>query len=103
MTGKSSKKGNTTRQRALVTGASAGIGAAFAERLAQSGYDLIIVARDRQRLEKLADKLRQSDGVQVEVLSADLTDPTELHIVERVVSDGSLDLLVNNAGFGTYG
>lgn len=103
MAGKSGKKGHATRQRALVTGASAGIGAIFAERLAQSGYDLIIVARDRQRLEKLADKLRQSDNVQVEVLSADLTDPTELHVVERVVSDGNLDLLLNNAGFGTYG
>lgn len=91
------------RQRALITGASAGIGEAFAERLSQSGYDLVIVARDRQRLEKLAEKLQHSDNVQVEVLSADLTDPTELSVVERVVSDGNLDLLVNNAGFGTYG
>jgi len=97
------KKGSSRRRKALVTGASAGIGAAFAERLAQSGYDLVIVARDRQRLEKLADKLQHGDNAQVEVLSADLTDPTELHIVERVISDGSLDLLVNNAGFGTYG
>ncbi len=99
--GATKKKSN--RQRALVTGASAGIGAAFAEKLAQAGYDLVIVARDRQRLEKLADKLQQADRVSVEVLPADLTDPTELHIVERVIADNALDLLVNNAGFGTYG
>lgn len=98
-----SPKEKSSRKRALVTGASAGIGEAFAEKLAQSGYDLIVVARDRQRLEKLAEKLQHSDNAQVEVLSADLTDPTELHVVERVVSDGNLDLLVNNAGFGTYG
>lgn len=98
-----SRKSGSKRQRALVTGASAGLGAAFAERLTQSGYDVVLVARDRQRLETLAEKLQSSDGVQAEVLAADLTDPTELHLVERAVAAGGLDLLINNAGFGTYG
>jgi short-subunit dehydrogenase len=98
-----SKKARESRRRALVTGASAGIGAAFAERLSQEGYDLIVVARNRHRLETLAQRLHDSDGTQVEVLSADLTDPTELRVVERVIGGSDLDLLVNNAGFGTVG
>jgi hypothetical protein len=87
----------------LVTGASAGIGAAFTERLARDGYDLIIVARDRERLEARAQQLHQSCGAQVEVLPADLTEPSELRIVEDVVAGAQLDMLVNNAGFGTVG
>ena len=101
--GISSKKGASARRRALVTGASAGIGAAFAERLARDGYDLVIVARDRERLDTCAEGLRERCKVQVEVLPADLTEPSELHIVEAVVADAQLDLLVNNAGFGTVG
>ena len=92
-----------SRQRALVTGASAGIGKAFAGRLAHEGYDLIIVARDRQRLDELADEVRTRHRVEVEVLPADLTEPAELRVVERVVADADLELLVNNAGFGTMG
>jgi len=103
MTRASAKKKRDSRRRALVTGASAGIGAAFAERLSQQGYDVILVARNRQRLEALAQRLHSSAGTQVEVLPADLTDPTELRVVERVVGDTELDLLVNNAGFGTFG
>ena len=97
------KKASGARPRALVTGASAGIGAAFAERLARDGYDLVIVARDRERLEARARQLHERCDVQVEVLPADLTEPSELHIVEAVVADAALDLLVNNAGFGTIG
>jgi short-subunit dehydrogenase len=92
-----------TRPCALVTGASAGIGAAFAERLANDGYDLVIVARDRERLEARARQLHERHEVQVEVLPADLTEPSELRIVEGVVADAQLDMLVNNAGFGTLG
>ncbi len=91
------------RPRALVTGASTGIGAAFAERLARDGYDLVIVARDRGRLERLANTLRETERVEIEVLPADLTEPTELSIVERGIADAELAMLVNNAGFGTYG
>jgi len=98
----SSSKG-AARQCALVTGASVGIGAAFARRLARQRYDLIIVARSRDRLEELARELRREHGGEVEVLPADLTDPPELRIVEKLVADTDLDLLVNNAGFGTVG
>jgi len=93
----------SARQRALVTGASSGIGAAFAECLARDRYDLIIVARQHARLEEIAARLRQKHRIDVEVLAADLTDHAELRVVEKVVEDASLDLLVNNAGFGTMG
>jgi short-subunit dehydrogenase len=91
------------RPHALVTGASSGIGAAFAERLARDGHDLILVARRRDRLEALAQRLRENEHVRVEVMAADLTQPDDLHAVEeRVVQDKALAMLVNNAGFGGY-
>jgi uncharacterized protein len=92
-----------TRPRALVTGASSGIGAAFAERLAKDGSDLVVVARRRDRLEELATRLRAEHRVSVDVLPADLTRPDELRTVEeRIAEDSALELLVNNAGFGGY-
>jgi uncharacterized protein len=101
--GSASKHPRSSRARALVTGASSGIGAAFAVRLARDGSDLIIVARNRARLEEQARHLRADHGVEVEVLPADLTEPAELRVVEKVIEDAHLDLLVNNAGFGTAG
>lgn len=93
----------TERPYALVTGASSGLGAAFAERLAKDGYDLIIVARRRERLDALAEQLQASHLVNVEVLVADLSKPDDLHKVEKRITEGpSLELLVNNAGFGGY-
>ena len=84
---------------ALITGASTGIGAVYAERLADRGYDLILVARDAGRMKELAARLRNDTGRTVEVLPADLTDPEQLAVVEaRVSDDPSLRLLVNNAG-----
>ncbi len=94
---------NGARPRALVTGASSGIAAAFAERLADDGHDLIVVARRRERLEQLAQRLRREQGIAVEVLVADLTQPSELHAVEkRAAGDPALELPINNAGFGAY-
>ncbi|MBP0493660.1 SDR family NAD(P)-dependent oxidoreductase [Pararoseomonas indoligenes] len=84
---------------ALITGASSGIGATYADRLAHRGHDLVLVARDAARLETLATRLRAETGRKVEVLPADLTDPAALRIVEdRLREDAAVTLLVNNAG-----
>ncbi len=89
--------------RALITGASSGIGAAFAERLSRDQYDLIIVARRRDRLGALAQKLQNEHHVTVEVLAADLGKHTDLLTVEnRITEDSNLEMLINAAGFGGY-
>ncbi|MEX8194241.1 SDR family NAD(P)-dependent oxidoreductase [Comamonas guangdongensis] len=88
---------------ALVTGASTGIGALYAEKLAQRGYDLILVARSRERLNALASRINTRTGRGVEVLPADLNDRAELaRVEERLRADASITLLVNNAGMGTH-
>lgn len=88
---------------ALVTGASSGIGALYADRLARRGHDLILVARDRERLNALARDITSRTGRNVEVLAADLTDAASLATVEaKLRQDASIRLLVNNAGIGTH-
>ena len=93
------KAARTKRKRALVTGASSGLGEEFARQLAERGYDLVIVARRKDRLQKLAAEL----GGNVEVLEADLTQPAGVDAVSSRLAMGDIDLLVNNAGFGTNG
>ena len=89
---------------ALITGASSGIGAIYADRLAARGFDLLLVARDLERLEAAAAKLRTAHGIQVEVLKADLTQKDDvLKLEQRLRSDSSLSLLVNNAGVAADG
>lgn len=91
----------TSHGSALITGASSGIGALYAERLARRGYDLILVARSRQRLDLLAQRLREQTGCQVEVLVADLGDQAGLARVEQLLrTQDDISLLVNNAGVG---
>lgn len=85
-------------QRALVTGASEGIGEAFARKLAERGSAVVLVARREARLERLAAELAAKHGVGTEVLAADLTEPEGLARVEARIAAGDVDLLVNNAG-----
>jgi short-subunit dehydrogenase len=95
---------DSARPVALITGASAGLGAVFARKLAARGYDLILTARRKERLEKLGAEISAVSGVSCEALAADLGDPAQLHTVEeRIRRCDRLELLVNNAGFGTMG
>jgi hypothetical protein len=89
------------KDTALITGASTGIGAVYADRLAKRGYDLILVARNRNRLATLAHRLKTETGRAVETLVADLDDKADLARVETVLrTDPNIRLLVNNAGIG---
>ena len=93
-----------TRPLAVVTGASAGIGRVFCERLAGRGHDLLVVARDGNRLEAMKRDFEERFGVEVEVFPADLTIDTDVSLVAaRMTQRPNLALVVNNAGFGTRG
>jgi uncharacterized protein len=89
---------------AMVTGASSGIGAKYAERLAAQGFDLVIVARNKQRLTELASKLSSQFGIKVEILSLDLGLVDDLsQAVSALYTNSSIDLIVNSAGLGPEG
>lgn len=87
--------------RAVITGATAGIGLAFARALASTGHDLVLVSRDAGRLEQVAADLRAAARIEVEVVPADLSDREQLSRIEALVADPSrpVEVLVNNAGF----
>jgi short-subunit dehydrogenase len=89
---------------ALVTGASTGIGAVYADRLSKRGYDLILVARDAKRLDALSDRIKAETGLSVENMVADLTSKADLaKVTKRLQEDEAITLLVNNAGVGGNG
>lgn len=88
----------------LITGASSGIGATYAERFAERGHDLVLVARDQARLDALASRLRADRKVSVDVLRADLTNSADVEAVEaRLREDGRIGILINNAGAAQSG
>lgn len=88
----------------LITGASSGIGTVYAERFARRGHDLVLVARDKGRLDALAERLRHDTGVGIDVLPADLTQRSDLATVEtRLRDDARIGILVNNAGIAQSG
>lgn len=94
----------STLPSVLVTGASSGIGAVYADRFAKRGHDLVLVARDKARLETLAARLREEHGVAVDVLQADLTRGDDLTTVEnRLRDDVRIGVLINNAGAAQTG
>lgn len=88
----------------LITGASSGIGATYAQRFARRGHDLVLVARDKARLDALAKSLQEEHGVAVSVLQADLTESADLAAVEtRLRDDARIGILINNAGMAQSG
>lgn len=93
-----------SRELAVVTGASAGIGRVYAQRLAAAGHDLLLIARDGGRLESLAAELSSAHGVRCETLVADLSADADIaRVAARLRGESGLGVLVNNAGFGTRG
>lgn len=93
----------TAQGTALITGASSGIGAVYADRLARRGYDLILAARDETRLNALAEKLRAETGVKFDVAKADLTSRDDVRALEaRIAAEPNLTLLINNAGAALF-
>jgi uncharacterized protein len=93
---------NPTKPSALVTGASSGLGEAFARSLAARGYNLTITARRGYLLERIAAKLRDTHGTNIVTLEADLGKPTGINTLEKHLAENPVDFLVNNAGFGLY-
>jgi short-subunit dehydrogenase len=86
---------------AVITGASSGIGAVYADRLARRGYDLLLAARDQRRMAELASKLSGETGREIDTMTADLTDSRDLARLEKILrEDSRVTLLVNNAGLG---
>ncbi|MDD5648675.1 MAG: SDR family oxidoreductase [Dehalococcoidia bacterium] len=95
---------NRLLKSALITGASSGIGEAYARLLASLGYDLIIIARRKDRLETIAGEIERDCGVSVSVMQCDLCSETDICAVEeKILSTDNLSVLINNAGFGTLG
>jgi len=95
------QKLTSSKGTALITGASSGIGAVCADRLAKRGHDLILVARNRERLETVAARLRKETGCSISVIAADLNDKVDLARVEELLrTDPNVTVLVNNAGVG---
>ncbi|MEY8771152.1 SDR family NAD(P)-dependent oxidoreductase [Erwinia sp. DT-104] len=93
-----------TQSTVLITGASTGIGAVYAERFASRGHNLVLVARDKTKLDSLAERLRHERGISVDVLPADLTQAEDLTAVEaRLRDDARIGILINNAGVGQSG
>src|SRR6478752_4475954 len=94
---------NPSKGTALITGASTGIGAVYADRLAKRGYDLILVARSQEKLSEVAARLKSS-GRNIETVSADLTRKEDVQrVAERLSTDPKITALVNNAGLGSAG
>lgn len=91
------------RPRALVTGASSGLGRGYARTLAAEGYDLVLVARDEVRLTELADRLRTDHHTCAEVVAADLSTRDGIEAVREVIETETVDVLINNAGYGLRG
>ncbi|MFL5280894.1 MAG: SDR family NAD(P)-dependent oxidoreductase [Rhodopila sp.] len=95
---------DTSRRAVMITGASSGIGATYADRFAERGHGLVLVARDNARLESIAGLLQRENGIRVDILPADLTDPSQLAAVEnRLRGDDRIGILVNNAGAAIMG
>lgn len=95
---------DSTPGTALITGSSAGLGAAYADQLARRGHDIILVARDKARLDETAHRISADTGRDVSVLSADLsTMAGTLAVEERIADDASIDTVVNNAGIALFG
>jgi uncharacterized protein len=92
---------NQSMGLAVITGASSGIGAVYADRLAHRGYDLLLVARDQKRMTELASRLSRETGRDVDILAGDLTNSADLGNLEKILrEDSRVTLLVNNAGLG---
>lgn len=88
---------------ALITGASSGIGAEFACQLAEHGFDLVLVARRKNKLDSLCEKLSRDNSIQAEVLVADLSKPKDMDkVVSKILECDDLDVLINNAGYGIH-
>ncbi|EMO6168999.1 SDR family NAD(P)-dependent oxidoreductase, partial [Acinetobacter baumannii] len=94
----------SVQSKVLITGASSGIGSVYADRFAQRGYHLILVARDTNRLDKISKDLQEKYGVQVEFIQADLSNDQDIRKIEDVLkNDADIEILVNNAGIALNG